>query len=241
MLPGLSAALPGLSSALPDAPSLVIWTPVCVAGAPVHSQVHPKLFPALWGVPKLMAITTMVLLYQSSKILVTPKAGRNALLGSYSLLKLTHRRLHSTSSQTLPEARRDWNTFSWWVPGFMKSVCLCHNAQIGRDQVMSNWYIPCGKNLEVLGIASAAASSCRCSPAGAKQSTPHMVTEYRTTWLWCIPVGYHVHAMWFWSIMLLITIRPSVVRYHVRKCDRSNLTLDIWQSICLISWNITGT
>ena len=43
----------------------------------------------------------MVLLYQSSEIPVTLKSGRNALLGSDTVLKLTHLSLHSTSSQTL--------------------------------------------------------------------------------------------------------------------------------------------
>ena len=57
-----------------------------------HSQALPGLLPAL---P------------------VTLKAGRNALLGSDTLLKLTHISLHSTSSQTLLEASSDWNTFCW--------------------------------------------------------------------------------------------------------------------------------
>jgi len=72
-----------------------------------HSQVHTKFSPALGRVPKLIAITPMVLLYQSSEIPVTPKAGRNALLGSDTLLKFTHLSLHSTSSQTLLEAPSD--------------------------------------------------------------------------------------------------------------------------------------
>jgi len=71
------------------------------------SQVHPKFFPAHRGVPKLITITPMVLLYQSSEISVTLKAGRNALLQSDTLLKLTHLSLHCTSSQTLLEASRD--------------------------------------------------------------------------------------------------------------------------------------
>jgi len=44
---------------------------------------------------------------------VTLKAGRNTLLGSDTLLKLTHLSLHSTSSQTLLEASSDKNTFCW--------------------------------------------------------------------------------------------------------------------------------
>ena len=59
------------------------------------------------GAPKLSTTAQMVLPYQSSEIPVTPKAGRNALLGSDTLLKLTLLSLHSTSSQTLLEAPSD--------------------------------------------------------------------------------------------------------------------------------------
>ena len=89
------------------APRLVAGGPRLVAGAPRCSQVHPKFSPALRGVSKLSTITPMVLLYQSSEISVTLKAGRNALLGSDTLLKLTHLCLHSTYSPTLLEAPRD--------------------------------------------------------------------------------------------------------------------------------------
>jgi hypothetical protein len=59
------------------------------------------------GAAKLLATTPMVLPYQSSDIPVTPMAGRNALLGSGSLLELTLLSLHSASSQTLLEAPSD--------------------------------------------------------------------------------------------------------------------------------------
>jgi len=72
-----------------------------------HSQVHPNLSPAHQGVLKLITITPIVLLYQSSEISVTPKAGRIALLQSATLLKLTHLSLPSTSSQTLLDASKD--------------------------------------------------------------------------------------------------------------------------------------
>jgi hypothetical protein len=39
------------------------------------------------------------------------KAGRNALLGSDTVLKLMHLSLHSTSSHTLLEVNSDKNTF----------------------------------------------------------------------------------------------------------------------------------
>jgi hypothetical protein len=95
------------AKSLINTPRLVVGAPRFVAGAPRCSQVHPKFSPALRGVPKLITITPMVLLYQSSEISVTLKAGRNALLGSDTLLQLTHLSLHSTSSQTLLEAPRD--------------------------------------------------------------------------------------------------------------------------------------
>jgi len=98
--------LPALAPVLPAAPRHVV-------GAPRRSQVHAKFSLALWGVPKPITITPMVLLYQSSEIPVTVKAGWNFLLGSDTLLKLTHLSLHSTSSQTLLEASSDKNTFCW--------------------------------------------------------------------------------------------------------------------------------
>jgi len=58
-----------------------------------RTQVFPGLSSALPGL--LLAFP------------VTLKAGRNALLGSDPLLKLTHLSLHSTSSQTLLEASSD--------------------------------------------------------------------------------------------------------------------------------------
>ena len=89
------------------APRLVVGATRLVASAPRCSQVHPKSSPAHRGVLKLITITPMVLLYQSSEIPLTPKAGRNALIGSDTLLKLTHLSLHSTSSQTHLETSSD--------------------------------------------------------------------------------------------------------------------------------------
>jgi len=102
--PRLVAGAPRLVA---GAPRLVAGAPRLVAGAPRCSQVHPKFSPALRGVPKLITITPMVLLYQASEISVTPKAGRNALQRSDTLLNLTHLSLHSTSSQTLLESSSD--------------------------------------------------------------------------------------------------------------------------------------
>jgi len=135
VLPGLSSALPGAPMLVVSARRLVIGAPRLVVGAPRLvigaprivvsalrlvvgaprlvvgaprcSQVQPMFFLALLGVLKRIPITTMVLLYQSSEMTVTLKAGRNALLGSETLLKLTHLSLHSTSSQSLLEASSD--------------------------------------------------------------------------------------------------------------------------------------
>jgi len=86
---------------------LVVGAPRLVSSSPWYSQVLPKFSPALRGVLKFITITPMALLYLSSEIPVTLKAGRYALLGSDTLLKSTHLSLHSTSSQTLLEASRD--------------------------------------------------------------------------------------------------------------------------------------
>jgi len=102
--PRLVAGAPRL---VVGAPRFVVGAPRFVVGAPRRSRVHAKFSLALRGVPKLITITHMVLLYQSSEIPDTLKAGRNALLGSDTLLKLTHRSLHSTSSQTLLESSSD--------------------------------------------------------------------------------------------------------------------------------------
>jgi hypothetical protein len=59
------------------------------------------------GAPKLFTTAPMVLPYQSSEIPVTPKAGRNALLGSDTLIKLTLRSLPYTSFQALLEVPSD--------------------------------------------------------------------------------------------------------------------------------------
>jgi len=101
VLPDLSSVLPVMSSALAD------FTPRLAVCAPRCSLVHPKFSPVLWCVSKLITLTPMVLLYQSSEIPVTLKASQNALLGYDTLLKLTHLSLHSTSSQTLLETPSD--------------------------------------------------------------------------------------------------------------------------------------
>jgi len=87
-----------------SASRLVVATPSLLAGASSCSHVHPKFSSVLRGVPTLITITPMELLYQSSEIPVTPKASRNALLVSDTPLKLTHLNLHSTSSQTRLDA-----------------------------------------------------------------------------------------------------------------------------------------
>jgi hypothetical protein len=109
--PDSSTVIRGNPRLVTGAPRLVVGAPRHVAGSRSCSQVCPEFSPALRGIPKLITITPIVLLYPSSEIAVTPKAGRNALLVSDTLLKLTHLSLHPTSSQTLLEASSDLNTF----------------------------------------------------------------------------------------------------------------------------------
>jgi len=92
-------------------PKLVAGAPRLVAGTTKCFQVHPMFSLVLRGVLNLIINTPMVLLYQSSEIPVTLKAGRNALLGSDTLLGLTHQSLHSRSSRTLLETSSDYNIF----------------------------------------------------------------------------------------------------------------------------------
>jgi len=99
--------LPGSMRALPGAPSVVTCARRLVTGAHRFSQVYPKFSPALRGVLEHITMAPMILLFQSSEIPVTPNASLNALLGSHTLLKLTHLSLHSTFSQTLLEASSD--------------------------------------------------------------------------------------------------------------------------------------
>ena len=115
VLPGTSGLVVGTPRHVVGTPRLVIGAPRLVARVPRCYQVCPKFSPALWGVFKLITITPMVLLYQSSEIPVTLNAGWNAILGSDTLLKLTHLSLHSTSSQILLEASSNENTFCWWL------------------------------------------------------------------------------------------------------------------------------
>jgi len=114
----LSLALRDMLLVLPDL-SLVYWdfllAPSC---APRHvvganrlvtrasrcSQVHPKFSLLLQSVFELTTITPMVLLDQWCGIPVTLKAGPTALVGSDTLLNLTHLSLYYTSSKTLMEA-----------------------------------------------------------------------------------------------------------------------------------------
>ena len=106
--------IPGISQSLFVIPTLVQR----------HYQVDPKFSPALRRAPETYHnhshgtcsshLRSLILMYKASEIPVTPKAGRNALLWSDTLLKLTLLSLHFTSSQTFLEASRVWNTLCWW-------------------------------------------------------------------------------------------------------------------------------
>jgi hypothetical protein len=110
----MALALPGASRIVVcpqrlavGAPKLAVVASRLVTSAPRCSQVHPKFFPELGDVLKLITITPMGFLYQSSEIAVTLKVGRIALPGSDNFLKLTHFSVHFTLSQTLLEASSD--------------------------------------------------------------------------------------------------------------------------------------
>ena len=104
---GTHRPVTGTPALVTSAPRLVTRAPSLVTGGPECTQVHAMFSMALGGVPKRFTITPMVLMNQSSEIPVTPKADRNPLLGSDTLLQLTHPCLHFTSSQTLLQASRD--------------------------------------------------------------------------------------------------------------------------------------
>jgi hypothetical protein len=106
-----------------------------VSGTPWCFQGHPMLFPVLRGVPKLITITPIVLLYQSSEISVTLKASRNALLPSDPLLKLTHLSLHTTSCQTLLETPRDSQRLKYILLMHLADEAYTENCIIPRSTV----------------------------------------------------------------------------------------------------------
>ena len=71
---------------------------------PDLSPALPGVSPAIPGAPRLVVGGPRLV---APALPVTLKAGRNALLWSDTLLKLTHLSLHSTSSQTLLQASID--------------------------------------------------------------------------------------------------------------------------------------
>ena len=79
----------------------------CTQSSLWGSDVFPNLTQSLPWYTHTSHQRTQLLLYQSSEIPVTLKAGRNARVGSDTLLKLTLPTLHSTSSKTLLVACRD--------------------------------------------------------------------------------------------------------------------------------------
>jgi len=149
------------------APRHVVGAPRIVAGANRCCQVHQNFTPALWGVPKLITICPMVLLYQSSEIRVTPKAGRNALLGSDTLLKLTHlhqqnvkwfgshnstTQLFWTATLILPEAPRH----SW--TGWMQNNELLRYSEMTSSAPQRFW----SSGTESKNILKSMKSSSEC-------------------------------------------------------------------------------
>jgi len=82
--PRLVASTPMLVVGVPmlvvGAHMLVVGTPKLVAGAPSCSQVHPTFSPMLRDVPKLITITPIILLYQSSENPITVRGSPLAVV-----------------------------------------------------------------------------------------------------------------------------------------------------------------
>ena len=84
---------------------------------------------------------------------VTLKAGRNALLGSDTLLKLMHLSLHSTFSQRLLVASSDKNSFCWCLqtPEPPGCVILCLTSQWIRYIYQCQLYVSISEGVRVGG------------------------------------------------------------------------------------------
>jgi len=81
----------------------------------------------------------------------------------------------------------------WWthrnaaqIPGFTKSLYIHNHTHSGRDRPKSYSCKSCSNNSEILGIEWAAAGICTSCTARAKMSPTHMVTDYRSRWLWSV-------------------------------------------------------
>jgi len=99
------------SPSLPGAPKVLSGAPMCSQTSHNHSHGTPLLVIRDLSYFCTSHQRSQLLLDQSSEIPFTLKAGRNALPGSDTVLKLTHLSLHATSSQTLLVSSRDQNTF----------------------------------------------------------------------------------------------------------------------------------
>jgi hypothetical protein len=89
-----------------------IFFSLCTIDSSINRHLsHPHLIVSS---PNIIILAPMVLMYNTSEILDTPKAGQNALLWSDTFLKLMHLRLHFTSSEILFEGSRDSIIFCWY-------------------------------------------------------------------------------------------------------------------------------
>jgi len=175
-LPRLVASAPRLLASLlghiTGALRLLASTPRLDARALGCSQVHTMFSPALQGVPILNTIACIILLYQWSAITATLKAGRNVLIRSDSVLRLTHPSLHSTATQIRQETSTVEDTF-----------CCCpyydhldiYTSQLLKVSLNTLWcYLLCMHSNQhcepgissVTGIGSSFYYSRDCSPMG---------------------------------------------------------------------------
>jgi len=88
----------------------------------------------------------------------------------------------------IPHVCQNWQRWTHrnaaQIPGFMKSLCIHNHTQSGRDRPKSYSCKSCSNNSEILGFEWAVAGICTSCPARAKPSITHMVTKYRSWWLW---------------------------------------------------------
>jgi hypothetical protein len=123
----------------------------------------------------------MVLLYQSSEVAVTPKAGGNVRLGSDSHLKVTLLTLYSASSHTLLEAPSDYNTFCWCRVALRWTYNIIHTTLLRRMK---------GTNISRVGSRRRAwrrtLLMCwrKTTPLGVFQASK-MGIGFRISWLLC--------------------------------------------------------
>jgi hypothetical protein len=107
IFPECSVVIGGAPTLSSGAPWHVVGRPSLTAGTPRWSRVNLKFTPVICEVPKLITLSPMVFIFQSSKIPVTLKVKQMVFPWFDSLLKFSEFSLHSTSSPTILETSCD--------------------------------------------------------------------------------------------------------------------------------------